>query len=108
MVCFYTRYMRTTHKLHRSPGRPRAPRTILTTVDVESENLRAFAQMRGFDQQAVAFAAGVSYSMARQYMNGHKRIPDHRLERIARALQIHPQQIRPNFQAKLELQGVSA
>ena len=93
--------MRTTHTLHRSPGRPRAPRTILTAIDIEAENVRLFAQMRGFDQQAIAFAAGVSYSMARQYMNGHKRVPDARLERIARALQIHPQQIRPNIQPQL-------
>lgn len=74
---------------------------MLTTTDVEAENVRLFAQMRGFDQQAIAFAAGVSYSMARQYLNGHKRIPDHRLERIARALEVHPQQIRPNIQPSL-------
>jgi transcriptional regulator with XRE-family HTH domain len=97
--------MRTTQpQIKRLGGRPRNPRTILTTTDIEGEQLRTFAKLTGWSLESLAYSAGVDYSTMRQYVNGHRRIPNHRIERIATLLGIYPQQIRPTYQPTLEMQ----
>lgn len=98
--------MRTTHIIKRQCGRPRNPRTILTTSDIEAANVRRFAKDAGFDLEGLALALGVSYSSMRVWGNGHKPIPNKHIEKLARLLDVYPQQIRATYQPSLE--GVAA
>lgn len=97
--------MRTTHtQIKRHGGRPRNPRTVLTITDIEGENLRTFAKLTGWTLESLAYSAGVNFSTMRQYVNGHRRIPNHRIERIADLLGVMPQQIRPTYQPTLQME----
>jgi hypothetical protein len=99
--------MRTTHtQIKRHCGRPRNTRTTLTTSDIEAANVRKFAHDAGYDLEALAFALGVTYSSMRVWGNGHKPIPNKHIEKLARLLDVYPQQIRPTYQPSLE--GVPA
>lgn len=54
------------------------------------ENLRKFRQARGWSQETLAVALGISFQQVQKYERGRNRISCSRLYDAANALSIHP------------------